>query len=273
MAGTRRFEHDGIEGLRVGLVPGQVNTTCIVYRLGSTVIDTGPPNQWRKVRRFLEERRVRQVVVTHHHEDHSGNLGRLGAAAGHGEAGLAIYSPASSIERLSRGFPLRLYQHLFWGRPRRCRPEPVPEVIDAGDFGTLRALAAPGHSEDMTCYLQPGRGYLFTGDLYLSSKVKYLRKDEDLPAQIESLRRILEEDFGTIFCSHRGVVPSGKEALRRKLDFLESLRERVLHFHGEGLSVREITRRVLGREGMMPWMTGFHFSKKNLVEACLEAGE
>lgn len=270
MTGTRRFEHDGIEGLRVGLFPGQVNTTCILYRLGSTVIDTGPPNQWRTVRRFLEERRIRQVVVTHHHEDHSGNLARLGAAARDEQAGPSIFSPAGSIERLARGFPLRPYQRLFWGRPRRCRPEPVPDEIDAGDL-TLRRLAAPGHSDDMTCYLAPDRGYLFTGDLYISSKVKYLRKDEDLRMQIESLRRILEVDFGTIFCSHRGVVESGKEALRRKLDFLVSLGDRVVHLHGEGRSVREITRAVLGREGLMPWMTGFHFSKRNLVEACLAA--
>jgi glyoxylase-like metal-dependent hydrolase (beta-lactamase superfamily II) len=184
--------------------------------------------------------------------------------------GFAIYSPASAIERLDRGFPLRLYQRLFWGRPRPIRPEPVPEEIDAGDFGTLRTLAAPGHSDDMTCYLEAERGFLFTGDLYLSSKVKYLRADEDLRAQIASLRRILELDFGTVFCSHRGVVASGKEALRRKLDFLESLRGRVRHLHGEGRSVREITRLVLGREGLLPWMTGFHFSKRNLIEACLD---
>ena len=42
-----RIEHHEVEGIRVGRFGSQINTTCIVYRLGSTVIDVGPPNQWR----------------------------------------------------------------------------------------------------------------------------------------------------------------------------------------------------------------------------------
>ena len=79
MAEHQRLRHGDVEGLRVGRFGGKVNTTCILWRIGDTLIDTGPPSDWRPVRRFAGERSLRRVVVTHHHEDHAGNLARLAA--------------------------------------------------------------------------------------------------------------------------------------------------------------------------------------------------
>ncbi len=112
---------------------------------------------------------------------------------------------------------------------------------------------------------------MFTGDLFISRKAYYLRQDEDVGQQIVSLRRALELDFDTLLCSHRGVVPSGKDALRAKLEFLERLCERVRHLRNEGRSVREITRLLLGREDFLSWVTLLHFCKGNLIRSCLEA--
>ncbi len=41
------------------------------------------------------------------------------------------------------------------------------------------AVHAPGHSPDMTCYLEAERGWLFTGDLYITSKPCFFRADEN----------------------------------------------------------------------------------------------
>ena len=261
-----RIEHDGIEGIRVGRLTSRINTTCIVYRVGSTVIDTGPPNQWRNVRRFLDERAVRQVVVTHHHEDHSGNLAPIRRSLQP-----EIYSPAAGISPLRDGFALRAYQKVLWGRPDRIVAAIMPGEIAIGDGRTLRPLHSPGHSPDMTCYLEPQRGWLFTGDLFISQRTRYLRQDEDVQQHVESLDQILSLDFETVLCSHRGVVPAGKQALRAKRDFLVSLCERVRRLRDEGRNAAQITRSLLGREDLMSWLTGFHFSKRNLVRSCLEA--
>ncbi len=260
---NQRLQNDGVEGLKVGRLGTQLSTNCILYRLGATVIDTGPPNQWRRVRRFLEERDVERVIVTHHHEDHSGNLASI-------ERTLEprVFAPPGSIDAISSGFALKPYQRLIWGRPGRVRPESIPEEITVGDGRKLVPIHAPGHSEDMTCYLEPERGYLFTGDLYIASKTRYLRADEDLKQQLESLRKVLELDFETVFCSHRGVIRSGKQALAKKLDFLESLCQRVAVLKAEGRGIREITRKLVGREDWMALITGMHFSKTRLIAAC-----
>ncbi len=258
-----RFQHADVEGLRVGRFAGRLNTTCVLYRLGDAIIDTGPANQWSVVRGFIEERDIAKVIVTHHHEDHSGNLASIGDATG-----ARAYAPVASRRRLAHGFVLRPYQHIVWGRPRSAKTSVLPEALELAGGFRLVPISAPGHSSDMTCYLEPERGWLFSGDLYVSSKTIYLRQDEDLRLHLQSLRDILQLQFETVFCSHRGVLNSGRSAIQRKLEFLENLREEVGRLRDQGIGVPEITRRLLGREDMMTLITGFHYSKKNLIRAC-----
>ncbi len=267
MAVSERFTHEGVEGLRVGRFDLGISSACIVYRLGRSVIDTGPPNQWPTIRQFLRERAVEQVMITHHHEDHSGNGAQLQR-----QMHAAVYGPARGVDLMQRGFPLRPYQHVIWGAPERFLPRRVPSQIDLGDGLSLRPVATPGHSPDMTCYLEPERGWLFTGDLYIANKPRFMRADENVHDEIRSLRRVLQLDFGTLFCAHRGVVADGPGAIRGKLDYLVSLRAQVQALHSEGRTIHQITRWLLGRESLMSFLTLFHFSKRNLVRACLAEG-
>jgi glyoxylase-like metal-dependent hydrolase (beta-lactamase superfamily II) len=250
--------------MRLGRYDFGISSSCILYRLGSTIIDTGPPNQWRLVRKFLSERQVNRVVITHHHEDHSGNGARMER-----DMNAAVFLPSEGVELMERGFPLRAYQRIIWGVPPRFQAQTVPVELTLERGYSLRAIPAPGHSSDMTCYLEPNRGWLFTGDLYIASRPRFLRADENVGDQIDSLRRVLELDFETVFCAHRGVVSNGREAIKAKLDYLVSLREEVRKLHGEGRSVREIKRMLLGKEGMLTFITMFHFSKRHLIDACL----
>jgi glyoxylase-like metal-dependent hydrolase (beta-lactamase superfamily II) len=265
---AQRFEHQGVEALRAGRFNLGVNTSCIVYRLGSTIIDTGPPNQWRFVRQFLQERNVERVLVTHHHEDHSGNGARLQR-----EMRATVFFPANGVGFATDGFPLRSYQRVIWGVPPRFAPQSMPEEVTLENGLSLRAVHAPGHSPDMTCYLEPERGWLFSGDLYIASKPRFLRADENVDDQIESLRRVVELEFETVFCAHRGVVTDGRDAIRTKLDYMVSLREQVQHLHAEGRDVGEITKTLLGKESFLSLITLYHFSKRNLVRGCLAERE
>ena len=261
---TDRFEHESVEGLRAGRFDLGINSSCIVYRLGSTVVDTGPPNQWAVVRKFLQERDVKRVLVTHHHEDHSGNAARL-----KDEMQATVFVPERGLEPMSHGFRLRPYQRIIWGVPGRLESRPTPGETEIEGGLRLLAVPAPGHSPDMTCYLEPERGWLFTGDLYIASRPRFMRADENVDEQIESLRRVGVLEFETLFCAHRGVVTDGQRAIRAKLDYLVSLRDEVRHLNAQGRSTGEITRILLGRESVMSFLTLFHFSKKNLVRGCL----
>ncbi len=260
----QRIEHDEIEGLRAGRFKTGINTSSIVYRIRSVVIDTGPPNQWPVIRQFLYEKNVSRILLTHHHEDHSGNSARIRK-----EFDVPVMIHSSGKNSCVRGVPLKPYQYIIWGKPEVFEPLRLPEKIELEGGLHLRSIHCPGHSADMVCFYQPDNGWLFTGDLFVATKSFYLRKDEDANQQIQSLQMLLNLDFSTVLCSHRGVVANGYQAVQKKLDYMVSLRDKVRNLHQEGRSVKAITRILLGKEGFMSWVTGFHYSKQNLIKSLL----
>ncbi len=265
MSAAERIEHRGIVGLRCGRFPDRVNGAVFLFRHGATLIDSGPANQWPVVRDFAAEKTVELIVASHHHEDHSGNLERLRA-----ELDVPLLAPAESLELLAEGFPVPYYRRSVWGPPPLpTRARALPERLELPGGDELEAVLLPGHSPDMTCLLDKKRGVLFAADLYVASRLRYLRHDEDLPLHVASLRRALELDFDTLLCSHRGVLTDGKARLRRKIDYLVALGERAAGLAARGLSPRRITRRLAGREDLVWYVSRGQYSKIHLVRGCL----
>ena len=117
--------------------------------------------------------------------------------------------------------------------------------------------------------MTPERGWLFSGDLYVSPKPHFARIDDNYHQEIRSLHRILGYDFDVLFCAHRGIVRNGREMLRRKLEYLESLSRKIWELHHQGRSLKEIQVALLGKETSISWLTFTHFSKKNLIRTLL----
>ena len=263
------ISHGPVDGLMAGRYPMGLSTQVACYRIGRTLIDTGAPNQWRHVRSWVEAQHeshgIDRVVVTHHHEDHAGNAGRIQKLLD-----VPVYAPASSVERLREGFAMEWYRHVVWGRPARVEAEPVPEALPLADGTALRPIPAPGHADDMACYLADAHGLLFSADLYISRRPKYFRYDEDAAQLIESLHAVLAHDFDTLLCAHRGVVTDGPAALRDKARYLEALQGVVQRrSRADGRSIADIRAEILGREGLLYWISGGDFAKRNLIASCL----
>ena len=129
------------------------------------------------------------------------------AAAGRGAA-----RPRAGVALLAGGFPHGVYRRVAWGRPRR-RGEPLPDVVDAGGI-RLEVVHTPGHSPDHVCFFERERGWLFTGDLFLAERLRYLRDGRGLRALLASLRRVsAPAGRARVLCAHRG--PRTRTARRR----------------------------------------------------------
>lgn len=270
---SERLSYGPVEGLRAGRYGLRPGTAATCYRVGHTLIDTGPANQWRAVGRFVDEQHaahdIERILLTHHHEDHAGNAAYLQE-----QLGVPVYAPEASIDRLGAAVPPPMYRRVVWGTPSPVEAEPVPEVMTLPDGTTLRTLQAPGHSDDMVCYLAREHDILFAGDLYVTRRPEYLRDGERVPQLVQSIRRMLEHSFDALLCGHRGVVPDGKEALRDKAKYLEALQGVVRRRHeNDKLSVPAITSEILGREGWRYWVTQGDFAKQHLIASCLDRRE
>ena len=175
-----------------------------VYLVDGLLVDSGPPNLAGDVRRLVSELAVRQCVTTHHHEDHSGNHGLLA-----GELRITPLAHPSAVARLALAdtHP-RLYRRIAWGARPSTPTAPLGERLETPRF-RLQVIHTPGHATDHVALFEPERGWLFSGDLYLAPRLRYLRADEDVYAMMDSLRRVLALEPRVLFCQHRGRVDQG----------------------------------------------------------------
>jgi glyoxylase-like metal-dependent hydrolase (beta-lactamase superfamily II) len=236
------------------------------YLVGRALVDCGPPVTATELLHALEGRPLDALLITHHHEDHMGAADRLGR-----DRGLVARIHAAGVPLLADGYPQQAYRRLAWGRPPRLRAEALGAQAVVGDL-RFDVVPTPGHSPDHVCFFEPERGWLFTGDLFLSERLRYLREDEDLGSLIASLEAVSRLPLRRVFCAHRGPVRDGPAALRRKAEGLAALRERVRELLTQGVPEAEITRRAVGREGFLAWFSLGRFSARNFVRAVAREG-
>ncbi len=263
MAIWQQYKYDFVEGQKVGLLNKGINTQFIVYRLNETLIDAGPSNQWKHVRSFLKQNPPSQLLLTHHHEDHSGNAQRIAKLYK-----LTPKAPSLSREKLASGYPTPLIQKLVWGNPQPVKTIPLNALEYLADGTKIIPVATPGHSKDLTCFLLPQQGYFFSGDLYLAKTIKLLRKDEDLSQIIVSLRKALSLDFETLFCPHGGIFQQGKFALQGKLNNILTLCSKAQTLRDKGWDYQSITTELLGPEDMIAKLSRGNLSRLNLIKQC-----
>ncbi len=237
-----------------------------VYYLDGLLVDSGPPNLAREVTRLCRELAVRQCITTHHHEDHTGNHGLIRE-----HFHITPLAHARGVARIAapEGHP-QFYRYAAWGVPAPAQTQTAEERLETTKF-CFQVIHTPGHAEDHIALYEPNRQWLFSGDLYLAPKLKYLRADEDIYALLDSLRRVIALEPQVLFCQHRGRVGKATAMLRQKLDSLVELGERIQALHSQGLDDGEIARSLPGSDLLWRLWTGGHFSKRNFVRAFLRS--
>jgi glyoxylase-like metal-dependent hydrolase (beta-lactamase superfamily II) len=260
----RQAADEPLPRLRLGrTVAGRPLYTVCVYRLGDTLLDSGPPATAAELLCWARGHEIRRVVHTHHHEDHVGGDHLLVR-----HLGVEILAPAATAAILARGYRVPLYRRLVWGQPRTTPAVELPEEVTAGGL-RLRPVATPGHSHDHIALWEPSRAWLFSGDLYVARRIQYLRRVENAWLQLESLRRVAALDPEALFCAHAGWVRDARRALDGRIAYWLELADAAAELRERGLGVRQIRRRLLGREGGMTALSGGEFSKSNLIASLL----
>ncbi|MFA7505497.1 MAG: MBL fold metallo-hydrolase [Burkholderiaceae bacterium] len=182
-----------------GVMTGPGTNTYIVgdANAGYAVIDPGPddPVHVERIAKIVGDK-LRYIICTHSHPDHSPGAEPLKALAG----GTIMGRPtAESVRELWPFDP----EHVLEDGER----------IQVGD-STLRVLHTPGHQSNHVCLLLEEDRLLFTGDHIMNgSTVVISPPDGDMHAYMKALERLREEPVDYILPAHGHVLGAPVEAI------------------------------------------------------------
>jgi glyoxylase-like metal-dependent hydrolase (beta-lactamase superfamily II)/8-oxo-dGTP pyrophosphatase MutT (NUDIX family) len=143
--------------------------------------------------------RIRWILATHTHKDHSPAAAALARQTGAPLLGLR----ANHADRQDTAFaPDRTLAH--------------GDRVSVGATTTLRVLHTPGHASNHLCYLLEEEATLFTGDHVMQgSTVVIDPPDGDMAAYLRSLDLLLHEDLKWLAPGHGFLIERPHEEVRR----------------------------------------------------------
>ncbi len=203
------------------------------------VIDPGPDDK-KHIDAIIGasmRERVRWVVLTHTHPDHSPGTARLVKAT---KAEVLAFG----TKRDKDGGDFTIDRVLGEG-----------DTVDGTEFG-LEVLHTPGHAPNHLCFLLEEERVLFTGDTVLDGMYSVINpaRGGDMAVYLKTLDRLKRSRLSRIAPGHGDVI---EEPRARLDDYIAHRKQReqqvmrVLKKRGEA-KVREIVEDLYGKDGLPP---------------------
>ena len=180
-----------------GMMTGPGTNTYLVGEQDLAVIDPGPDID-SHVEKIVAEGngRIRWILCTHTHMDHSPAAAKLKAATG----ATVLGRPAPA------------------GQDASFAPDRVVADGDRLFLGgvVLRAIHTPGHASNHLCYLLEDSRMLFTGDHVMQGSTVVINPpDGDMRQYLRSLERLLAEELVVIAPGHGYLIGAPHREIRR----------------------------------------------------------
>jgi glyoxylase-like metal-dependent hydrolase (beta-lactamase superfamily II) len=233
-----------------------IGYSASAYLVGGVLVDCGFHLARNEMDAILDRERPRGVLITHHHEDHAGNVERIA------RRGIAIAASHETLAKMRSPAPIRAYRRFTWGSA-----PPLRSPVRPFDSDRLRLVAAPGHSSDHHVVWDEADGTLFGGDLYLGVKVRIAHPGEDPRVLVRTLRGVATLGPARLFDAHRGYVPNPVPLLRAKADWTEETIALIERRIVAGAPDAAIVRELFGGESMPGYISGGDYSRTNFVRA------
>ena len=236
------------------------------FLVDGLLIDTGPPKLEKELLAWLEDKPFQQAFITHHHEDHSGNVNGL-----HRQFQRPIFGSAACSRLVQGQVRTSIPQLIYWGRPRYTnKVQPYTQNLLHTEHHQFQLIPIPGHADDQVALFEPQQGWLFSADAFVHPYIKYYMRYESMRQQINSLQKLIALDFEQLFCCHTPLMKGGKKQLQQKLAYLQNYYAQVVHWHHKGCSPREIMAQMQQKERWGQYLlSGGYMAAINMVKAVL----
>ena len=237
------------------------------YLVDGLLMDSGPAYTAQELTDFLKDRGVKTVVNTHYHEDHISANKFLQDAYG-----VEIFAHPLAIDKIKRPASLYPYQEEVWGYPIPSLVKPIGDFVETGKY-RFEVIPTPGHDLDHICLFERSQGWLFTGDLYVTTRPMASRPMFDMPQILVDLKKVRALNPRIMFPAPTYVVMEPAEKLEKTIDYLEGVGARVEELHSRGMDTEQVRQEIFGVEGIIAEMTQQQFSSLNIVKSFLKKYE
>lgn len=262
------YEFEGVKYYRFSVYRlGNNVQTVYTFVLDDLLIDTAQRYNRDNILKVAKEHEISKIILTHHHEDHSGNVSFLMK-----ELNIDAYAHPETVRILKKGYSISVLGKLMNGSVEKAHLKPILETdrIETKNY-SLQPIYTPGHCNDHYCYYEKEHGYLFSGDLYVADKIKYFAPYESIFVQMDSIKKLLQLEFDVLFCSHNPKVENGKKRLQNKLQFFEDFVGTVSKYRAEGNSSSAILAKMGNKENMFYKVITFgNFTAENMVKSVIK---
>jgi glyoxylase-like metal-dependent hydrolase (beta-lactamase superfamily II) len=210
-----------------GMMTGPGTNTYIIGTDRLALIDPGPESA-PHLSAMLEAagKRLRWILCTHTHLDHSPGAKALKAETG---AQVLGFGAVPNDGRQDAAFA-----------PDRALRD--GDTLDCGAF-RLRAVHTPGHASNHLCYLLEHQKLLFTGDhIMQGSTVVISPPDGDMAVYLRSLERLFALDLAALAPGHGHVIEQPHDEVRRLVAHRMKREQKVLDAfqHGNPATLDEL---------------------------------
>lgn len=200
--------------------------TYIVGDRDVAVIDPGPndPAHIDAILAAVGDRRVRAILCTHTHNDHSPAAAPLALATAAPVMGCAFLAIDDSGPRADAPFD------------QSYAPDAVMADGDAigGDGWTLRAVATPGHTSNHLCFALEEEQALFTGDHVMGWSTSVVSPpDGNMTDYLVSLDKLMMREDGRYFPAHGEPVETPRRLVRGMIGHRRMREGQILRFLSE----------------------------------------
>lgn len=174
---------------------------------------------WPMQALFPEQDKPLWFAATHRHCDHINQAFQFtDRRFGHPQAAPVLAAPDArntnaqpwtpQLSVLAKGFEHLNFDPHSYGHA--IKPAALTDLVTEGDridLGgglQLDVIETPGHSKDSLTFIDAARGWIFPGDVLISSYIVDVLEDSDKREVLQSHQRLMDLDFQWCFGGHRG---------------------------------------------------------------------
>ncbi len=212
-----------------GMMTGPGTNTWIVGQADRVVVDPGPDDAaHQEAVAAAGEGRIKAILITHTHPDHSPGARRLQALTG-----AQVMAHPRELAGI-RDTSFQADELLDEG-----------DRLDGGDF-TLHVLHTPGHASDHLCFLLEDDRILIAGDQVMDGATVVISPpDGNMQDYLDSLHRLMRLDLAAIAPGHGRLLQPPREVLEAVIEHRLHRERMVLQAVMEGEEqIADLVRRI-----------------------------